>query len=160
MLKTFRCPGAALCLLLFGCLGVAQTSEKMRAKYGHPSQEHYQINPQVSLVAKFAGDGQVCEILLVGPDQMLSAKKIVDDIIPVSQRGRLIKSDGDIGNCLDHFSLSYEKVDVYFDDDACGLYRRLDQGRPLRAHIVWKNRSCKAAPAKPQPDKAMNRTRN
>jgi hypothetical protein len=160
-LKSSHCPGAAiLCLLLFGCLAVAQTSEKMRAKYGHPSQEDYQLNHQVSLAVKFAEDGQACEILLVGADQSVSAKQIVDDLIPISQRGRLISSDGEVGNCLDHWTLSYVKVDVYFDDDACGLYRRSDQERPVRAHIVWKNRSCKVGPAKPQPKKAMNRTRN
>jgi hypothetical protein len=115
----------------------------MRKKYGHPAREDYQLSPDVSLAVKYAVDGQACEILLVGTDQSLSAKRIVDDIIPVSQRGRLLKSDGQVGNCLNHFALSYAKVDVYFDDDACGLYRRLDQGRPVRAHIVWKNRSCK-----------------
>lgn len=159
-LKPSRCPGAVLCLLLLGCLGAAQTSQDMRAKYGHPSREDYQLSPQVSLAAKFAGDGQVCEILIVGSDQSLIVRQIVDDIIPLSQRGRLIKSDGQIGNCLNHFALSYAKVDVYFDDDSCGLYRRLDQGRPIRAHVVWKNRSCKVGAAKPQPNEGMNRTRN
>lgn len=160
MLKPSHGHGAVLGLLLFGCLAAAQTSEKIRAKYGHPSEEHYQISAQVSLTVKFAEDGEACEILLVGTDQSLIAKQIVDDIIPVSERGRLIKDAGQVGNCLNNRALSYEKVDVYFDDDACGLYRRLDQGRPIRAHIVWKNRSCKAGTAKPQPNKRMKRTRN
>lgn len=159
-LKPSRCSGAVLCILLFGCLAVAQTSEKLRAKYGPPSQEHYQLSPQVSLAVKFAEDGQACEILVVGPDQSLTARQLVDDIIPVSQRGRLIRDAGEVGNCLNHRALSYSKVDVYFDDDACGLYRRSDQGRPVRAHIVWKNRSCKVWSGKPQPNKGMNRTRN
>ena len=148
-LKPSRCPGAVLCLLLFGCPAVAQTSEKLREMYGTPSQEHYQLSPRVSLAVKFSGDGQACEILVVGPDQSLTAKQIVDDIVPISRRGRLIKSKGEVGNCLNHWALSYEKVDVYFDDDACGLYRRSDQEGPVRAHIVWKNRSCKVGPAKP-----------
>ena len=147
--------------LLVACAAVvAQNTETLRKKYGSPIQASYQLNVNVSMRVTFTEDGEACELLIVGSDTRFSAQRIIDEIIPPSERGPVIASKGwELGNCLNYASLSYEKVDIYFDDDACGLYRRLDQGRALRGHIVWKNRKCKVDAITPQPNKRLERTR-
>ena len=91
---------ARICILLL-TLAVAasgQTSADLNAKY--PNVIDYRVRPHVLMTARFASDGQVCEMTLekgqrtdtsVPYDDSFSNKEVqslVDDLAPEGQRGR------------------------------------------------------------------------
>lgn len=94
MLK-LAAPLPLVCVVAVSALG--QTASDLAAKY--PSVSAYEIRPGILMTAKYAGDGQVCEIVLearhyqtqkVDLSSIIPAKleaHLIDELVPVSERG-------------------------------------------------------------------------
>jgi hypothetical protein len=133
-------------LLLLVAIGVAQTRNDFRSKYNDPV---YDIRPNVWMSAKFAEDGQTCEVVIkeqnncrVGAILLRSEtgiKELLDDLAPESQRGKLINHSELAAGCCIGFTDEYTNVTVNLNEQAQpsgGIsYSVLS--------IRWKQRKCK-----------------
>jgi len=91
---------AKVCILLLtlGVAALGQTSADLIAKYPHVTA--YKVRPDVLMTAKFAADGQVCEMTLekrqktdtgiVFGDTFSDSEvqSLMDDLVPANGRGR------------------------------------------------------------------------
>jgi hypothetical protein len=91
---------AKICILLLTVVVVAlgQTSADLSAKYPHVTG--YKVRPDVLMTAKFAADGQVCEMTLekrqttdtgiVFGDTFsdTEVRSLMNDLVPENERGR------------------------------------------------------------------------
>ena len=127
----------------------AQTAKDLRSKYGPPS-EVFQINPGLSLTAKYTDAGLACEINILQRDVRdlkerhnlgLETQKIVDQLIPEAKRGRSLgPGKGEVGSCYGRRLEDYELVSVSKSWLDCGA-------RSHSVRIVWKERLCKGTVA-------------
>ena len=133
-----------------GMLTRAQTAKDFRSKYGPPS-EVFQINPGLSLKAKYTDEGLACEVDIVQrnyPDPKTprydlgsEVKRITAELIPeANKRGRTISTGkGKIGNCYGSSTDDYDFLKVSRNWEDCGP-------RSYSAQIVLKTRRCKGTP--------------
>jgi hypothetical protein len=91
---------AKICILLLtlGVAALGQTSADLGAKYPHVTA--YKVRPDVLMTARFAADGQVCEMTLEKREttdtdmrfgDSFSGKEVqglMDDLVPQNERGR------------------------------------------------------------------------
>lgn len=137
-------------LLPVGMSTRAQTSKDLRSKYG-PSSEVFQINPGISLTAKYTDEGLACEVDIVQrdvPDLKTSrhnlgseVKRIIAELIPEAKRGIRLRPDrGEVGNCYGRSTDDYELVTVSSSWLECG------GPRSYSARVVWKTRRCQETP--------------
>lgn len=123
------------------------------AKY--KAVESYEIQPGILMMPKYAGDGQVCEIVIQrehyagGVANLYSTipheeiLKIVDELAPASERGRSLKTLGEeyisltSGNSVTT-SAEYKNVAV----EIIGLTEPASSAGDMVALIRWKNRKC------------------
>jgi sporulation and spore germination protein len=127
----------------------AQTAKDLRTKYG-PAAEIFQINPGLSLTAKYTDQGLACEVDILQQDVPGSkarhnlgaeVQNIVDQLVPEAKRGRSLgPGSGEIGSCYGNRREDYELVWVGKSWTDCGA-------RSYSARIVWKTRNCKGIPA-------------
>src|SRR4051812_34256395 len=87
-----------------------QSAGELRAKYGAPV-EAYEIRPHVLMTVKYSEDGQVYEYVIearhtsrdqVAGESLMSveiAREIVDEVLPLPQRGRRKSSGGFRSSC-------------------------------------------------------------
>ncbi|HET6671148.1 MAG TPA: GerMN domain-containing protein [Pyrinomonadaceae bacterium] len=161
MRSLLLCIIATVSLSPLGMLTRAQTAKDFRSKYGPPS-EVFQINPGLSLTAKYTDEGLACEVDIVQRDVVIGStlvsnnlpdpktarydlgrgvKRIIAEVMPeASKRGRTISTGkGQIGNCYGSSTDDYELVKVSRTWEDCGA-------RSYSARIVWKTRRCKGTP--------------
>lgn len=138
----------------------AQTAKDFQSKYGPPA-EVFQINPGLSLTAKYTDEGLACEVDIVQRDVLFSStvvstglphpktydlgwqvKRIIAELMPeANKRGRTISTGkGQIGNCYGSSTDDYDLVKVSRHWEDCGA-------RSYTARIEWKTRRCKGTPA-------------
>lgn len=139
-----------ICILLL-TLAVAasgQTSADLSAKYPNVI---YRIRPHVLMTARFASDGQVCEMTLekgqrtdtsIPYDDSFSNEEVhslVDDLAPEAQRGRDMtrRFDGSIEG------LSYTNVYTY-ENVLVHVYgtRQVGVAGNKAIVITWRTRTC------------------
>lgn len=152
------CIIATISLSPLGMLTRAQTAKDFRSKYGPPA-EVFEVNPGLSLTAKYTDEGLACEVDIVQRDVVFGStlvstnlpdphhdlgsgvKRIISQLMPAAnQRGRKITTGkGEIGNCYGSSNEDYDLVKV--------SHSWVDCGAPsYSARIVWKTRRCTGTP--------------
>jgi hypothetical protein len=142
-------------------LSVAQTPSELRARY--PLVESYAVRPDVLLTAKFAVDGQPCELTMekrhntpevVKLDATFSAKELdelTEELSPVAQRG--LKAD-----FTDHISIDgpsavtvhdFENVSITEYATHRVISRKTIEIGTVLVVIRWKHRPCESAASNP-----------
>ena len=93
-------------ILISLVFGVAQSREDFRAKY---HEQAYEIRHGVWMTAKFATDGQVCELMVkeqnncragavfLGTDAGI--REILDELVPKVKRGKFLSRSGFATDC-------------------------------------------------------------
>lgn len=69
--------------------------------------------PGVTMTASFTEDGRVCEMMIEPQSKVTSSKKldrVIDELVPVHQRGRLIRDITFSGGCTSNHTTDYEHV--------------------------------------------------
>ena len=150
MRSLLLCIIATVSLSSLGMITSAQTEKDLRSKYG-PSSDVFQINPGLSLTAKYTDEGLACEVDIVQRDVRdlrtpshdlgTEVKRIIAELMPeANKRGRTISTGkGEIGNCYGRSTDDYELVKVSRSWEDCGA-------RSYSARIVWKTRRCNGTP--------------
>ena len=147
---------ARICILLLTLVVAAlgQTSADLSAKY--PNVIAYRVRPHVLMTARFASDGQVCEMTLekgqrtdtsIPYDDSFSNEEVhslMDDLAPEGQRGRDLT--GRFQGTIE--GLSYTTVYTYANVivHVYGI-RQLGEGQVGAAGykvivITWRTRTC------------------
>ena len=146
---------ARICILLLtlAVAALGQTSADLSAKYPNVA---YRIRPHVLMTARFAADGQVCEMTLekgqrtdtsIPYDDSFSneeVRSLMDDLAPEGQRGRDLtgRFQGTIEGLGYTTVYTYENVLVH----VYGI-RQLGAGQVGTGGykvivITWRNRTC------------------
>ena len=139
-----------LCLMFVTTAIALQTSDTFREKYGSPVSETYMVSPGILATINYGKDGRPCFATVPAQanpkltkdastridDHLLRA--IVDELVPKSQRGKLVDSGFVNLNCVncDGFYGGYENYENV----------RIRIGGPANeretASIQWEGRSC------------------
>ncbi len=143
----------ALFAILFICISAnAQSQEELHKKYGSPISETLIIRPGLFLTVSYDEAGAVCE-MIIHPQQftldlnspitetMQSATltEIIDELVPRSQRGKLIMGTFlniicmPLNNCFGSMS-TYERVTII---------RNGGTDKERYAQIRWEGRKCR-----------------
>jgi hypothetical protein len=136
--------GALVC---FGT-NAAQTANEMRQKYGSPDDKgHYLVRPEIGMSVSYATDGQACKVLIkslphMGREESFSegldsemVSQIIDEIVPISlrgRRGREISFSGRV-TVTDSENVKIRRTMVSKWDSSQGEHA---------TEIVWKKRDC------------------
>ena len=101
-----------------------QTSQELRQRYGNPDAERYVVRPGIVMTVAFAKDGQPCELIieplhsLVSNDTSLKlmpsdkVTEILDEVLPLTQRGKLLRDISFTGGCNLIRTADYETVTI------------------------------------------------
>lgn len=101
-----------------------QTSQELRHKYGLPDAERYMVRPGIGMTVAFAKDGQPCEMVIEPrhtllsndtPSKLMSSDEIdeiLNEILPSSQRGKLLQDITFTSSCNAIRHIDYEKVTI------------------------------------------------
>jgi hypothetical protein len=144
--------GLAIIIGLCFISSSAQTANDLSAKYGAAHQS-YEIRPGIFITVKFAADGRVCEMWLekrhvqasgtIGLDPTTlspeETKPIIQELIPLSERGNETKSSGlnRISGIGGDTLEDYENVSITY---IWGVNQR--ESGTAAVVIRWKNRGC------------------
>jgi len=139
----------SILVLILVAAALGQTSADLNAKY--PSVAAFRVRPDVLMTAKFAPDGQVCEMALEKPKKnetglpsvdsfsKQEVRSLVDELVPESQRGRDLtkRFSGTIEGLSVTTVYTYENVlvHVYGARDPVGASDKL-------IVITWLARPC------------------
>src|SRR5437870_3332879 len=96
----------------------AQDTKFFREKLGKPSELYHKSG--IDIRVDYDDEGQVCSILVSDPARRSvgSLRTIVDELVPWSSRGSMIKTSHNIGDCINVTSAEYEKVFIIETEDA------------------------------------------
>jgi len=143
---------AKICILvlILGVAALGQTSADLSAKYSHVTA--YKVRPDVLMTARFAADGQVCEMTIEKREttdtvirfgDSFSEKEVqglTDDLVPQNERGRNLTRalNEDIDGDFITTKFTYENVlfRVY------GILRPKDAAGDKVIIITWPKRPC------------------
>lgn len=127
----------------------AQSLSELRAKYGSPT-EAYEIRPHILMTVKYAEEGQVCEYVIEARHtskdgvrgesliQRNTANEIIDEVVPISLRGRLINRISFNGGCSGISFERYEQVEIQTSGTCSST-----EGNGIDSIIIrWKNHNC------------------
>lgn len=149
----------AFCLLVIASAS-GQTADDLASKY--PVVSAYEVRPGILMTAKYAADGQACEITLekrhetpkkidlgstIPRDQI---KQLIDELVPPSERGnptkRYLKGDSEstIGGGVVDTESDYENVSIKIIGTTSSSCDSGDEVVTIR----WKKRTCAAPQAR------------
>ena len=147
MLKYWR---ATFLVLSLFTIGVGQSRNDFERKYGDSA---FEIRPNVWMTAKYAEDGQACELIIkernnckagnraLKADLRLNEriKELLNEFAPAAQRGKFINRSALASDCCMGFAEEYENVTLFFADEG-----QLLGGNSYSALTIrWKHRKCK-----------------
>lgn len=152
MKKTILCVIVGISLFALAVPTItAQTESQIEQHY--PRLKTYAVRPDMSLTAKYASDGQVCEMVLEsrhwdGEKALLISTlqedpiSIVEEVVPLSERGSRKKDELDklslvAGGSVSR-SIHYEKMTV----SVFGSSQGNDWAGIMVTIVKWRNRSC------------------
>jgi hypothetical protein len=134
-------------LFLAALTAQAQSSNELRAKYGS-AMEAYEIRPFILMTVKYTEDALVNEYVIeahhtskgsVDGNSFISrdtAREIIDEVVPMSQRGRYIGTMSFTGGCNELTNEDYERVEIKTFHTCSPI-----KGANVASIIVhWKNR--------------------
>ena len=148
---------AKVCILFLTLVVAAlgQTSADLGAKYPHVTA--YKVRPDVLMTARFADDGQVCEMTLekrektdtaIVFEEFFSEKEVrslIDDLVPKDMRGRNLTRplNATVAGGFVTTEYTYENVLVR----VYGISRPVGAAGDRVITITWRKRRCGAVPA-------------
>ena len=105
---------ALFMILLCLVSGIGQGPEDWRKRYGPPESERYVVRDQILVTVFYSSQGQTCEIK-INPRISQSrpiVEDLIDEMIPLNQRGKEIRSirAGGLGGGIE--SRLYERVNI------------------------------------------------
>lgn len=142
-----------LLFLLIANATVAQTASDFSARYGYPEVERFVVRPGITIMASYAEDRSVCEMVIepkhsihkaAGEAQSMPAdavSEMIDELIPRSGRGILLDLTIESMGAQEHQVAIYQNVTIsrFFS-------RNLPANRDLtRATVVRKDSACDSA---------------
>jgi hypothetical protein len=131
----------------------AQTASDLDTRYGEPDAERFLVRPGVTLMARYAGDRTACEMVIepirsiiprAEPDKYIRPEvmdQIIDEILPESDRGKLLVGAVTKSGCNDLEIEDYENVTIHRFRHRSRLPNPEIEGK---ATITGKNPSCTA----------------
>ena len=129
----------------------AQTESQIEQHY--PRLKTYAVRPDMTLIAKYASDGQVCEMVLEprhwdGEKVLLISTlqedpiSIVEEVVPLNERGPRQKDESDnvslVGGGVVSRSIHYAKITV----KVFGSSQGNNWAGIMVAIVKWRTRSC------------------
>ena len=140
------------CILFLSLVIAAfgQTSADLSAKYPHVTA--YKVRQNVLMTARFAADGQVCEMILEKRQKTdtrivftntfsdAEVQSLTDDLVPENERGRNLTPvlNGDITGGFINEEHTYENVVIRED----GITRPAGAAGYRVITITWRRRPC------------------
>ena len=131
---------AGILSLVVVCLQIAnaQVSNDWRKRYGPPAAESYIVHDGIVMTAYYSAEGKTCKIEILpfkskAPDGL---EKMLQEIVPVNERGKEISSIGLTSSANGIASRVYEHVSISSTDS---------QGRAgvmESATVRWKGIKC------------------
>jgi hypothetical protein len=148
-------PKICVLLLTLFISAFGQTSGDLSAKYAHVTA--YSVRPNVLMTARFAADGQVCEMTLekrqktntgivfgstFSEQEVLS---LMDELVPENERGRNLTPalNGTVTGGFMTEEYTYENVLFHVD----GITRPEGAAGNRVITITWRKRPCSEAPS-------------
>ena len=142
---------AGLATLVCVVTNAAQTVNELRQKYGPPDEKgFYMVRPKIAMSVLFAKDGQACKVLIKPLSQIAQkdslplllesedVSKIIDEIAPISLRGRRGRSISLSAGCTSVLGTDYENIRIRRT-----VVCKSDGSRGESSiEIVWKKRGC------------------
>jgi hypothetical protein len=135
-----------LATLLACTVIVGQSRQELVSKYGEPISETFLVRPGISVTVIYAPNRSIAE-LMISPRttafiksrgttlSKASVNAIIDELVPVSERGKYIVGEFTNSDCLPEndcagASESYQNVTIY--------YNAGPKGRVTYAIVQWK----------------------
>lgn len=141
-----------LFFLTFAIYAGAQTGNDFTARYGYPDAERFIVRPGIVMTAKYSDDLAACEMFIV-PESSLeqrndnqamavdTASKIIDELIPLSERGILLNHMIEAMGAAEFQVAEYQNVTI-----SRNFLRSLPANHDqTSAAIIRKDRPCKPA---------------
>ena len=128
--------------VLFSVLaaGTTQVGNDWRARYGSPVGEIYMIHDGTMLTIFYSGEGKACKVTVEPKTPMLydEFENLLQEIIPLGDRGKRINSVGLGNNFGGLVAELYERVNISLSTTADGSAIKVES-----AAIKWKEIECK-----------------
>jgi hypothetical protein len=114
-------------VMSFSVIIFGQTRDEFRLKYGSPDNGVYIVRPDIVMTVLYSEEKQAQEFMVApqsslkkedtkSEDETMSletATEIIDEIIPLIQRGKFVREMVSGAGCSSVHSLDYEKVSIY-----------------------------------------------
>jgi hypothetical protein len=147
-------------VMISAALCIGQTSAELEARY--PRTAAYEVRPGISMIAKFADSGQVCELSLEkrhfnttkGVDLSSNIPRklidqLIDELVPAPERGaassRYLSDDSYVAGGVSYIKRDFENVSI----EIHGSTSQSCNGGDEVVVIHWKKRSCATAGSGP-----------
>ena len=140
------------CLLIVATsLPVAQTSQKLRVRYGEPDIERFTVSGDIGLTVEYGSDDLACQMVIERKRPLLHSEQtltymspeavgdLVDEIVPPTSRGREVNTLLESMGCAEERVEEYENVWIAHASDMCVP---LKPERESRATVVFKRPAC------------------
>lgn len=133
-------------LFLWIPLGNAQQSGDWRKHYGLPAAERYAIRDGITMTAFYSEEGLTCKAMIesVKPQSAASIEEILNEIIPVNERGKRMNSvaltSGPVAGVA---SRDYERVRVAVVTSVEVMSQGATTGGVISATVDWKGVQCR-----------------
>jgi len=105
---------ALFMVLVYLASGFGQGPEGWRKRYGSPESERYVVRDQILATVFYSAQAQVCKVKITPrtPQSRSVVEEVVNEIIPLSERGKEIRSirAGGFGGGIE--STLYERVNI------------------------------------------------
>jgi len=144
------------CLLVVATsLPVAQTSQKLRVRYGEPDIERFTVAGDIGLTVEYGSDGLACQMVIERKQALLHSEQalaymspeavgeLVDEIVPRASRGREVNTLLESMGCAEERAVEYENVWIAHASAMCVP---LKPERESRATVVFKRPACPVSP--------------
>jgi hypothetical protein len=114
--------GAEINLLPHQCLSTREKSAELHSRYGQPDADNFQVRPGIGLLVEYGTDGEAREMQIdsgATPLLFKTAEEILDESVPSSTRGKLIREMNTQAGWGVIRTLEYEKVTIGLSGTAC-----------------------------------------
>ena len=132
--------------MLFLCLPLAvpQASSDWTMRYGSPAVERYAIRDGVVMTVFYSEEGRTCkaDVEPAKPQTSLSFDEVLNEIIPMGDRGKQIRALGLTTGLTGIAYADYERVRISVVSAGRGA-TNMAPGNVVSATIVWEGVKCK-----------------
>ncbi|HEV2961185.1 MAG TPA: hypothetical protein VG649_05110 [Candidatus Angelobacter sp.] len=127
-------------------LGSAQDSTDWRKHYGSPVSERYVIRDGITMTVFYSEEGRTCKTLVepLKPEPTVSFEEILNEIIPLAERGKQIHSLGlTSGPVVGIAYRDYERVRIALVILEASVANGSVTDKVVSATIDWKGIQCR-----------------